>query len=176
VRSILTIHNLPYMGAGTEAAFDAFGLPPSRYPRLPGWARKIPLPLGLQTAERIVAVSPTYAREILTPEYGCGLENFLQARHRSISGIVNGLDMESWDPEKDEAIPVNFEISSLAKRMQNKIALLKEFSLDPDPKVPLLILISRMDEQRASTWPLQGLSLRSSTSGRQCCWVPVIQN
>lgn len=158
VRSILTVHNLPFMGAGTEAAFDAFGLPPSRYPRLPWWARKFPLPLGLQTADRIVAVSPTYAREILTPEYGCGLETLLLARRQSISGIVNGLDQESWDPAKDTHIPFNFDVETLTRRKQNKTALIQEFSLDPNPKKPLLILISRMDQQKGVDMAVEGLS------------------
>jgi starch synthase len=114
--------------------------------------------LGLQTADRIVAVSPTYAQEILTPEYGCGLETFLQTRQKSISGIVNGLDQESWDPASDKAIPVNFKVTSLAKRKQNKTALLKEFSLDPDPGIPLLILVSRMDQQKGVDLAIEGLS------------------
>jgi starch synthase len=146
------------MGAGTQAAFDLFGLPPSRYPRLPWWGRKFPLALGLQAADRIVAVSPTYAQEILTPEFGCGLENLLKTRHKSVSGIVNGLDQESWDPATDPYIPVNFDVASLNRRKQNKTALIKEFSLDPDPKTPLLILISRMDQQKGVDLAVEGLS------------------
>lgn len=148
VCSVLTIHNLPFMGAGTQSAFDAYGLPPSRYPRQPAWARKFPLALGLQAADRIVAVSPTYAREILTPEYGCGLEKLLRTRRRYLSGIVNGLDQDSWDPATDPHIPVNFDATLLKRRQENKAALIKAFSLDPDPKIPLLILISRMDQQK----------------------------
>ncbi len=158
IHSVLTVHNLPFMGAGTEAAFERFGLPPSRYPLMPWWGRKFPLPLGLQTADRIVAVSPTYAREILTPEYGCGLETLLTARRKSISGILNGLDPESWDPAKDPNIPVNFEVTSLAKRDQNKTALIDEFSLGAGPEIPLLILISRMDQQKGVDLAVEGLS------------------
>lgn len=158
INSVLSIHNLPFMGAGTEAAFDFYGLPPSRYPRIPGWARKFPLALGLQTADRIVAVSPTYAQEILTPEYGCGLEKILRARQKSISGIVNGLDMVSWDPSRDPIIPVNYDVASIEKRIQNKIALINEFNLDPTPKLPLLILISRMDQQKGVDLAVEGLS------------------
>ncbi len=121
------------MGGGTEAAFDAFGLTPSLYPRLPWWARKFPLPLGLQTADRIVAVSPTYAREILSPEYGCGLEKFLSERKRIISGIINGLDQKAWDPAKDPNIAAHFDTATLTHRQQNKLSLVKEFSLDADP-------------------------------------------
>lgn len=158
-RSVLTVHNLPFMGAGTEAAFDLSGLPPSRYPRMPGWARKFPLPLGLQSADRIVAVSPTYAREVLTPEYGCGLEGLLLARQHALSGILNGIDQDLWDPAQDPNIRVNYDSETLAWRQANKQALAEEFSLDPDPQVPLLVLISRMDPQKGVDLAVEGLSL-----------------
>ena len=148
IRTVLSVHNLPFMGAGSEAAFDLYGLQPSRYPLLPWWGVKGPLPLGLQAADRIVAVSQTYAQEIMTPEYGYGLEPMLIARRKSVTGIVNGLDMEAWDPRTDENIPVNFTAATLDRRLENKLALLKEFSLHPDPSVPLFILISRMDQQK----------------------------
>jgi len=156
-RAILSVHNLPFMGGGTEAAFDATGLPPSRYPIMPWWAKKFPLPLGMQTADRIIAVSSTYAQEILTPEYGCGLENLLQARSKVVSGIVNGLDMDAWDPSTDANIPFNFDRSGLDKRAQNKKALAQEFSLNLDPSIPILILISRMDQQKGVDLALEGL-------------------
>lgn len=162
-RSVLTIHNLPFMGAGTESAFDTSGLLPSRYPHLPWWARKHPLPLGLQTADRIVAVSPTYAREILTPESGFGLEKLLHLRRKSISGILNGIDYESWNPAKDKQIAANFDDKNLQKRQLNKKTLIEEFSLDPDPHIPLLILISRMDQQKGVDLALAGLSQSSQS-------------
>ncbi|MEA3325843.1 MAG: glycogen/starch synthase [Chloroflexota bacterium] len=158
IQSILTVHNLPFMGAGTDAAFDAFGIPPSRYPRVPGWGRKFPLPLGLQTADRISTVSPTYAKEMMTPQYGCGLEKLLQTRKKVVSGIVNGLDQESWNPATDPQIPTNFDTLSLSKRNQNRHALIKEFKLNPDPSIPLLILISRMDQQKGVDLAVEGLT------------------
>jgi starch synthase len=158
IRSVLTIHNLPFMGAGSADAFERFGLTASNHPLMPWWAIKFPLPLGLQAADRIVAVSPTYASEILTPEYGCGLENFLESRRDSISGILNGIDQESWDPATDANIPMNFNISSLTRRKLNKAALIDEFSLDSDPKKSLLILISRMDQQKGVDLAIGGLN------------------
>ncbi len=157
MRSVLGVHNLPFMGAGGEAAFDRYGLKPSRYPLMPWWGKKLPLPLGLQTADRIVAVSQTYAREILTPEYGYGLEPMLRARHKVVTGIVNGLDMEAWNPETDADIPVNFSIDTLAKREENKRSLQKEFSLNAEAKIPLLILISRMDQQKGVDLAVEAL-------------------
>ncbi len=157
-RSILTVHNLPFMGSGTETAMEAYGVAPSRYSRVPWWGRKFPLPLGLQAADRITTVSQTYAKEILTPEYGCGLEKLLQARHRVVSGIVNGLDEDCWDPSDDAKIHVNFDSSSLHKRKENKTAIINEFKLNPDPDLPLLVLISRMDQQKGVDLAVEGLS------------------
>jgi len=156
--SVLTVHNLPFIGVGTEAALEEFEVPASHFPSLPWWARKLPMPLGLQAAEKIVAVSPTYAEEILTPEYGCGLETFLAKRKKSITGIVNGLDQESWNPATDAVIPVNFSSKNLPARRKNRTALIEEFSLDADPTIPLLILISRMDRQKGVDIAVEGLS------------------
>ena len=157
IRTILTVHNLPFMGAGTEAAFDAYEIEPSQYPRVPGWGRKFPLPLGLQKADRITTVSSTYAEEMMTPEFGCGLENLLKARKKVVSGIVNGLDMEAWDPSIDPKIKVNYNISTLSRRDENRKALIEEFDLNPDPTIPLLILISRMDPQKGVDIAVEGL-------------------
>ncbi len=159
MRSVLGVHNLPFMGAGSEAAFDRYGLQPSRYPLLPWWAVKGPLPLGLQTADRIVAVSETYAQEIMTPEYGYGLERMLIARRKAVNGIVNGLDMEAWNPATDADIPLKFSAATLPQRQKNKLALQKEFSLQADPAIPLLILISRMDQQKGVDLALEALAL-----------------
>ena len=157
IHSVLGVHNLPFMGAGSELALARFGLTPSRWPHLPWWAKDDPLPLGMQTADRIVAVSQTYAKEIMTPEFGCGLEGILKIRQKSVSGIVNGLDMDAWDPSKDQAIPINFDTSTISKRIENKIALTKEFALKPAPDTPLLILISRMDQQKGVDIAIEGL-------------------
>lgn len=157
VRSVLTIHNLPFMGIGTEAAFDSFGFSPSQDAQLPWWAPKLPLPLGLQTADRIVAVSPSYAQGILTPEYGCGLEEFLKTRQKNISGILNGLDINSWNPATDPHIPRNYTLMTLPNRRRNKEELIKDFSLNPSPTIPLLTLISRMDPQKGIDLAVAGL-------------------
>jgi starch synthase len=93
----------------------------------------------------------------MTPEYGCGLETFLTVRKKSITGIVNGLDQESWDPSNDKSIAKNFSINTLQDRMANKKALISEFSLDPNPSFPLLILISRMDPQKGVDLAIDGL-------------------
>jgi starch synthase len=155
--SVLTVHNLPFIGLGTEDALDEFNQPASHYPMLPSWARRLPLPLGLQAAEKIVAVSQTYAREILKPEYGYGLEHFLTKRKKIITGILNGLDQECWNPATDKAIAANYSKNSPDSRLENRNALIKEFDLNPDPALPLLILISRMDRQKGVDLAIEGL-------------------
>jgi starch synthase len=146
--SLFTIHNLPYMGAGTEQAMRAYRVRPSLEAGLPVWGRYQPLPMGLAAADFINTVSPTYSREILTPEFGCGLESYLQSRAETVFGVLNGLDVAEWDPARDKAIPQSFTRDSLALREANKQALLAEVGLNYDPKVPLLILISRFDRQK----------------------------
>ncbi|GAP17750.1 glycogen synthase [Levilinea saccharolytica] len=155
-RALLAVHNLPFMGAGAEEATAAYGLPAASDPRLPDWARRMPLPLGLLSADHIVAVSPTYAREILTPEFGCTLETFLKTREANLSGILNGLDLDLWNPATD-ALVSPFSLETLSARQANKQALLKEFALDPAQNWPLYIIISRMDQQKGIDLALQAL-------------------
>lgn len=157
MHSVITIHNLPYMGAGIASALDAFGIPPSNDQRLPEWGRHFPLLMGLSTADQIIAVSPTYAREILTPEMGLGVQDFLNSRADSVSGILNGLDQANWDPSTDPALRNNFSLKTLPKRAYNKAALQEEFDLTVDPSMPLIILISRMDQQKGVDLAINGL-------------------
>jgi starch synthase len=147
-KSVLTIHNLPFMGSGTEKELSAYNIPPSADTRIPEWARYSPLPLGLLSADKIIAVSPTYAMEIQTPEFGCGLQEFIKSRGSSVSGIINGLDTKTWDPFTDQAIPQNFSLNDISNRKNNKQALIKEFLLDPDENIPLFIMIGRFDQQK----------------------------
>ena len=138
------------MGYGIQQSLTDYGLPPTQNTLLPDWARHAPLPLGLLYADKIVAVSPNYAKEILTPEFGCGLEDFLQTRKTALTGIINGLDTTLWDPENDPHVQRNFSDRSLSLRLENKRALQSTFNLLEDDQVPLLTLISRMDPQRGS--------------------------
>lgn len=146
--TVLGLHNLPYLGIGAGPALAAFDLPPARDSLLPEWAQQIPLPLGLLSADHIVAASPTYAREILTKEFGSGLQDFLNTRADSISGILNGIDIKRWDPRKDPALLANYSAGDLPARQANKLALQRELELSPDPGVPLFAMISRMDPQK----------------------------
>jgi len=147
VSSVLTLHNLPFMGPDISAHLEAYGLPLAQT-GLPEWAHALPLPLGLWAADAIVAVSPTYAREVLTPEFGCGLQDYLHARREALNGILNGIDVESFNPATDSAIATNFGAPTLNRRPQNKTALQVRLGLPTDADVPLLGVVSRMDPQK----------------------------
>jgi len=147
IRTLLTVHNLPYTGGDGKDVLSAYGLMPLQDSILPKWAQNQPLPLGLWSADAIVPVSPTYGREILTPEFGCGLETFLKSRSGSITGILNGLDNQIWNPDTDQALAVRFNADMLPARKTNKTALQKNLGLDEKP-IPLLAIIGRIDEQK----------------------------
>lgn len=147
VTSVLTLHNLPYMGPDLAGKLEAYGLARVQT-GLPESVGTRPLPLGLWAADAIVAVSPTYAREILTPEFGCGLQDYLRARRESLNGILNGIDYESFNPALDPAIGANFGIPTLDRRALNKSALQVRLDFPAQSEVPLLGVVSRMDPQK----------------------------
>jgi starch synthase len=147
VASVLTIHNLPFMGPDVSSIIEKYGLSIAQT-GLPEWARALPLPLGLWAADSLVAVSPTYAREMLTPEFGCGLDDYIHGRKESLNGILNGIDAESYNPAVDPALAVNYGSVTLEKRLLNKIALQVRLDLPQDVNVPLLGVVSRMDPQK----------------------------
>ncbi len=161
VKTIQTVHNLCYMGAGSEAALSAYGLPPANTLELPWWGQQTPLPLGLWSADEIVAVSPSYAEEIQTVEYGCGLETYLQSRHESVTGIVNGIDTVSWDPATDEALIESFSIEQINLRSENKKFLQTKFGLEVNDNMPLMAMITRMDQQKGVDITIEALKMIS---------------
>jgi starch synthase len=147
VAGMITLHNLPFMGPDISAILESYGVKRAQT-ALPDWARVMPLPLGLWASDAIVAVSPTYGNEILTPEYGCGLDDFLKIRRETLSGILNGIDVASFNPLDDSALGVNFDSDSLEKRAANKGLLQQRVGLPLDSNVPLLAMVSRMDIQK----------------------------
>lgn len=146
--SLLTLHNLPYLGAMTSSALEAFDLPPAENTSLPVWAEHMALPLGLLTADVIVAVSKGYAKEIMTDEFGSGLQTFLKARSDKVTGILNGLDTGKWDPTNDDVLAANFTPTNLQARSENKAFLQNELGLEKNPILPLLAMVTRMDPQK----------------------------
>jgi starch synthase len=172
-RSVLSIHNLPYLGQNAGWALAQFGLGvpdhipspnPSaenpaeadRFAALPYWAFSALLPLGIAAADMNVAVSPSYAEEILTPEFGAGLEDYLRTQKDRLVGIMNGLD-DAWNPAADPRLAQGYDAASLANRAANKAMLQERMNLDPDPDVPLIGIVSRLNEQKGIDLALPSL-------------------
>jgi starch synthase len=149
-RTVFTIHNLAYQGNHDGRIFPLLGLPPETYSvaGVEYYGDVGFLKAGLVYADALTTVSPTYAREILTPELGRGLDGVLRGRARGVRGILNGIDAAAWDPATDAALPARFSRDDLAPRRVVKAALLAELGLDPDVTRPLVATVARMDVQK----------------------------
>jgi starch synthase len=148
--SIFTIHNLAYRGLFPAQAFFDLGLPAALWSAdgLEFYDMLSFIKGGLAFAERVNTVSPTYAREITTAEFGYGLEGLLQSRADRLSGILNGIDTAVWDPSSDTLIARNYDINSLDQRAFNKQALQTRFGMPREPRKLMLGLISRLVNQK----------------------------
>jgi starch synthase len=103
---------------------------------------------GIFFADAISAVSETYAREILTPEFGEKLDPLLRDRRDRLFGILNGIDLDEFDPATDAYLDTNYNLESLDKRVQNKLSLQREAGLRQDPQVPIVGVIARLTDQK----------------------------
>lgn len=118
----------------------------------------MPLAIGLATADWINAVSPAYAEEIQTPEFGLGLEDLLIARRERLVGILNGIDVANWNPETDLALPERYSRQGLKLRRINKSCLQNELNLPEDARIPLIGMVTRLDWQKGVDIALQALA------------------
>jgi starch synthase len=159
IASVITIHNLPFLGPDVHEILESYGLPLANTD-LPDWARLKPMPLGLWASDAMVAVSPSYAQEIMYDEvFGSGLQDFFKTRSDTLTGILNGLDTASYDPTTDPVIEKRFSADDLSARKRNKTALQEKLSLPVSPDVPLLGMVSRMDEAKGIDIALKGLKM-----------------
>ncbi len=147
---IFTIHNLAYQGNFDGGFLARAGLEQDwRY--RPANAPEPPLSFmsqGIIWADCVTTVSETYAAEILTPEYGAGLDYLMRYRKDRLFGIVNGLDYEEFNPAADDFIASQYSVSSIDKKIKNKIELQKEAQFVEDNEIPLIGMVSRLDEQK----------------------------
>ena len=157
-KGLLTVHNMPYNGWGSQAAMKSLGIKPSSNRKLPGWARFTPLAMGLASADKVVAVSKGYAEEILTEPFGSGLSEFMRTLGTKLTGIVNGIDTESYDPETDQHIAEHFSSSDLEGKAACKRALQELAGFKTDPKVPIFSIVSRLDNQKGIGLALDAIS------------------
>lgn len=149
IKTVLTLHNVGYQGIFPSEKFWQTGLPQPlfRQEGLEFYGSVNLLKGGILFADRLTTVSPTYAREILTPEFGFGLQGVLQARREKLQGIINGIDVDVWNPETDPALPTRYSADKPTGKVQCKRALQKEFGL-PSEDVPLLAVIARLTSQK----------------------------
>jgi starch synthase len=149
-RTVLTIHNLAYQGNFAAREFQWTNLPEAYFSSAgcEFYGQLNFLKAGILMADRVSTVSPGYAREILTPEFGCGLHEVLGARSGQLKGIVNGIDADSWNPKHDSHLPVSYAPGEFDRKEFCKRELLRERALSPDASRPLFGAISRLADQK----------------------------
>lgn len=149
-RSVYTIHNLMYQGAAAPDAFALTGLH-SRYWAPHGvehFGALNPMKGGILFADQVTTVSPTYSREIRTIEFGAGLDSVLRAVSPRFTGILNGIDVDEWDPRTDPLLAANYDVRTLEEKAKNKRALLDEAGLKFSAETPLIGSVSRLVGQK----------------------------
>ncbi|CAL1238876.1 glycogen synthase GlgA [Candidatus Methylocalor cossyra] len=148
--TVFTIHNLAYQGIFPHGTFLRLRLPVRFWSpqALEFYGQLSFIKGGLAFADRLNTVSPTYAKEIQTKEFGYGLEGLLTHRRDRLNGILNGIDQEAWNPATDPLIPVNFDSRSVERRAFNKAFLQKSFGLTPDGDRFLLAWVGRLVQQK----------------------------
>ena len=147
VRTVYTVHNIEYQGwLGEETVTDLLGLDR-------GWWNTGMLQMdgavnlmkaGLMTADAVTTVSPTYARELRYPAFAHGLESVISAVSHKLTGVLNGVDMVSFDPAADAALPANYSASNLRGKTTCKAALRRELGLSAEKGTPILAIVSRL--------------------------------
>ena len=149
-KTVITIHNLGYQGNFPAAAISGLGLSPTLlHPDgLEFWGELSFLKAGIVWSDSITTVSPTYAREIQTPEYGAGLDGVLRDRAAKISGILNGVDYAEWSPDTDPFSNFPYSAQDLSGKRLAKRALLEEMGLPLNETRPLIGIVSRFAGQK----------------------------
>ena len=150
-KNVFEIHNLAYQGVWFEDILDFANMRKDivfnewgceHYGRV-NWMKG-----AINYADRVVAVSPNYAKEILTSEYGEGMDYTLRGHTDKLVGIVNGIDYDTFNPKTDKTLEKNYDVKTLKNKEENKKAILEYFGLKYNPKRPLIALISRLVEQK----------------------------
>ena len=151
IKTVLTIHNLEFQGQFSEGmlwdlfrvGFERYADGTVRWNDCLNWMKA-----GILYADRVSTVSPSYAYEIMTTEFGCGLDQILRMESGKVSGIVNGIDTDLYNPETDPLLDYHFNKSDLSGKAQNKAKLQEKVGLPVRPDVPMIGIVSRLTRQK----------------------------
>lgn len=147
---VFTIHNMAFQGVTPLAEASKLGIPKSYHGEtgLEFYGELNLMKSGILYSDIVTTVSPTYASEICTPEFGCGLDGLLSQRREQLRGILNGVDYSVWSPERDQLIEYEFDAQNQNGKRRCKAALQAELGLAVRPRVPLIGVVSRLAEQK----------------------------
>jgi len=150
IKTLFTIHNLAYQGLFEKEVMSSLSLPEELYNinALEFYGKVSFMKAGIIYSDAISTVSKGYAREILTPDFGCGLDGLLRTRKKDLYGILNGIDYSVWNPATDKFIYKNYDSKNMAPKLECKKALFKELGLKYDESKPLIGVITRLAEQK----------------------------
>jgi starch synthase len=168
VPSVYTIHNLAYQGVFDARHFPELGLPAAAFHMdgLEYFGQISFMKSGLSYASHITTVSPTYAREIQTPQQGCGLDGLLRARAGQLSGILNAVDAHVWNPATDTLLLHRFDVRRMTGKALGKLALQSEMGLQVQADAPLFAVVSRLTEQKGLPLVLGAIDEITSRGGQ----------
>lgn len=147
---LLTIHNLAYQGVCDSAFLARLGLPSTLFNmhQLEFWGQLNPFKGGLVFADAISTVSPTYSYEIQTAEFGCGLQDVLKERKDKLFGVINGIDQNVWNPQKDIYLKSNYSAENISGKENCKKFLQEISNLKVDYKIPVIGMVTRLTAQK----------------------------
>lgn len=151
IATVMTVHNLATQPKGDLKAAKHLGLKKRDFYRVSKITGKKQINLtaeAIDNADMVNTVSPTYAQEVLTKKYGAGLHKLLREHRNKFAGIINGIDYKDFDPRTNKDVPVNYGVTSLDKKVQNKLYLQKKFGLTESADIPLICAVTRLVGQK----------------------------
>ena len=156
VKSVLSIHNIEFQGRFNPYEMgNLFGLENKYFDALIYNGDLNLLKGAIQLADRVNTVSETYAREILDPYFSYGLDKILTVEQGKLRGILNGIDVDKFNPKTDPMIPVNYDLKTFEDKVQNKLAFQKEMDLEVNADIPLIGMVTRLTHQKGIDLILQ---------------------
>jgi len=158
IKTIFTIHNLSNQGRWASAQIDNWFLSKGEKPIFTPFSKDYNfIAEGILNADWVTTVSPTYAKEILTSHYGAGLEKILKKRVGNLTGILNGIDYDFWNPGKDKFIFQNYSAKNISLKVVNKTAIQKSLKLKHDATIPVFGLVARLTSQKGIDFIIKAL-------------------